>query len=138
MWIHGDVDHEYFYGFPAIGPDGVKVATEQYVTPTTPGTVDRAVSPAESAAMFAEHVSGRLRGVTATATRTAACLYTVTPDAGFIIDTLPDRDRVLFASCCSGHGFKHSAAAGELLARAVMGEGDGSALAPFRITRLAA
>jgi sarcosine oxidase len=31
-------------------------------------------------------------------------------------------DRVVVASPCSGHGFKHSAAIGEVLARMVMGE----------------
>lgn len=40
----------------------------------------------------------------------------MTPDAGFIVDALPDCRGVLVASACSGHGFKHSAALGEMLA----------------------
>ena len=44
------------------------------------------------------------------------CLYTVTPDFGFVIDAHPHCDRVIIASPCSGHGFKHSAAIGEALA----------------------
>jgi sarcosine oxidase len=44
-----------------------------------------------------------------------ACLYTVTPDFGFVIDTHPHCDRIMIASPCSGHGFKHSAAIGEAL-----------------------
>jgi sarcosine oxidase len=138
IWIHGDRDHDYFYGFPSVDGCGLKVATEFYVAPTTPDAVNRDVAPSESAAMFNDHLSGRLVGVTPRTLRTATCLYTVTPDSGFIIDTLPDRDRVHFVSACSGHGFKHSAAVGEMLAREVTGEGDGFSLEPFRMTRFAA
>jgi sarcosine oxidase len=44
-------------------------------------------------------------------------LYTVAPLARFVIDYADENRRVLFASACSGHGFKHSAAVGEALAR---------------------
>jgi sarcosine oxidase len=40
----------------------------------------------------------------------------VTPDFGFVIDWLPRSERVLIASPCSGHGFKHSTTIGEILA----------------------
>ncbi|GAA3810153.1 hypothetical protein [Streptomyces chiangmaiensis] len=62
-------------------------------------------------------------------------MYTVTPDEAFVIDRLPGRERVLIASPCSGHGFKHSAAIGEALAQLVT---DGTAtldLAPFALDR---
>ena len=39
--------------------------------------------------------------------------------ARFIIDRHPDFQRVIIASPCSGHGFKHSAGVGELLAEMV-------------------
>jgi sarcosine oxidase len=52
--------------------------------------------------------------------KAATCLYTVTPDFGFVIDTLPGAQRVIVASPCSGHGFKHSAAIGEALAQRVI------------------
>ncbi len=41
----------------------------------------------------------------------------VTPDAKFVIDYADTDQHVLFASACSGHGFKHSAAVGEALAQ---------------------
>ena len=69
--------------------------------------------------MFRNHVAGRLRGVRPGALRSTACMYTVTPDAGFVVDWLPGDARVLVASACSGHGFKHSAGVGELLAEMV-------------------
>jgi glycine/D-amino acid oxidase-like deaminating enzyme len=48
--------------------------------------------------------------------KTAVCLYTNAPGARFVIDTHPEHEHVIFASPCSGHGFKHSAAIGEALA----------------------
>ncbi len=123
IWIHGAGEHDYFYGFPALpGAATVKLATEQYAGAVNPDAVDRTVHPAEAAAMFADHIAGRLRGVTAGCARSATCLYTVTPDRGFVVDTLPGRPAVLVASACSGHGFKHSAAVGEILAGTAVGE----------------
>ena len=118
IWMHGDHPEEYFYGFPILpGSVMVKVASERYGEPITPDKADRTVTAAESAEVFHRHVRGRLAGVLPECGRAAACLYTVTPDAGFIVDTLPDHPGVLVACACSGHGFKHSAALGETLAR---------------------
>ena len=138
IWMHGTAETDYLYGFPAMpGATGVKVATEQYAGPVDPDAVDRTVTRAESDALFDRHVSGRLRGVTSTVERAAACLYTVTPDRGFIIDSLPGHPGVIAASACSGHGFKHSAAVGELLASRAVGA-DGAEAGPFGLGRFAA
>ena len=69
--------------------------------------------------MFRHHVEGRLRGIRPAALRSAACMYTVTPDSGFLIDWHPGDARVMVVSACSGHGFKHSAALGEAVARGI-------------------
>jgi sarcosine oxidase len=136
IWMHGDQEEDYFYGFP-IAERGIdlKVATETYAREVDPDDVDRTVSANEPAAMYAQHVAGRLRTVTGRATRSAACLYTVTPDAGFIVDTLPDQDRVLVVSACSGHGFKHSAAVGEAIAQVVTSGASVIDLSPFGMGR---
>jgi sarcosine oxidase len=108
-----------FYGFPAIdgAGGGIKMATEQYEQRTTPGTVEREVSAAEAAGMHARCLEGRFADVLPEAVRSVTCLYTSTPDHGFVIDEHPDVPGVLIASPCSGHGFKHSAAVGEALAQ---------------------
>jgi sarcosine oxidase len=107
---------DFVYGFPAIsGPDGgLKLASEEFLTTTPPEQVDRSVSKEESAAIFDNYVGGKLAGVGERCVRSAVCLYTVTPDSNFVIDRLDDR--IILASPCSGHGFKHSAAIGETLA----------------------
>jgi sarcosine oxidase len=63
------------------------------------------------------------------------CLYTVTPDSGFIIDRHPRMERVTVISACSGHGFKHSAGIGEAVARMLTRSGEDASLAPFSLAR---
>jgi sarcosine oxidase len=133
IWMHGAQEGDYFYGFPCLpGQDTLKVATEQHEQGTTADGVERAVAAAESAAFHARNVAPRLVGVGAEAVRAVACLYTATPDSGFIVDEV---DGLVVASPCSGHGFKHSAGLGEALAGKACGVGpalDGFRLARFR------
>ena len=44
------------------------------------------------------------------------CLYTLTPVGHFVIDRHPAHEQVVFASACSGHGFKFASVVGEILA----------------------
>jgi sarcosine oxidase len=46
-----------------------------------------------------------------------ACVYTTAPDNDFTMARVGEERRIVVVSACSGHGFKHSAAIGELLAR---------------------
>ena len=124
------------YGFPAIdGPSGgIKIATAQYEKTTTPDAVDRNVSPAEFAAMH-RLIAPFFAGLTGQCIKAITCLYTQTPDSGFVISPHPDLDRVIIASPCSGHGFKHSAAIGELLAGMATGAPPSIDLSPFSLSR---
>jgi sarcosine oxidase len=110
------------YGFPAIDGvlGGLKIATERYDAATTPETVEREVSDAEMRSIHDQYVAPYVSGLGSRCVKAATCLYTVTPDFGFVIDTLPGADRVIVASPCSGHGFKHSAAIGEALSELVI------------------
>jgi sarcosine oxidase len=137
IWIYGPTQEDAFYGFPETQPGaGVKVAGEQYATVADPDTVARDVSDQESASLYSRHVAGRLRGVSARSVDAKACLYTVTPDAGFIVDRAPGMDRVLVVSACSGHGFKHSAALGEAIAEQVVDGASRIPLDAFALSRL--
>jgi sarcosine oxidase len=125
------------YGFPAIdGPTGgLKVSTEHFGRTTTPDTVDRNVTDGEKSAMYENCVAPYLPAVSGTCLRATTCLYTVTPDFGFVIDAHPEFERVLVVSPCSGHGFKHSAAIGEVLADLIMDGASRFDLGPFRWSR---
>ncbi|MGH1588513.1 N-methyl-L-tryptophan oxidase [Methylobacterium phyllosphaerae] len=138
IWMYGTSDTEYLYGFPPMpGEHAVKVATEQYSTTTTADGVNRVVDASESDAMYRLRVANRLAGATPEVVRAAACVYTVTPDRGFIIDRHPDLDRVLVVSACSGHGFKHSAGIGETVAAELAGDAGRIDLRPFALGRFA-
>lgn len=137
IWMHGARPEDYFYGFPALpGTAECKAATEQYGSACDPDTVDRTVAPGEAQAMHAEHIAGRLRGAAAAPARSAACLYTVTPDSGFVIARHPAEDRIIVVSACSGHGFKHSAGIGEAVAQLACDGRSTVDLAPFALDRL--
>lgn len=138
IWAHGDTAEESFYGFPVPpGTTGVKVAREQYTAVTAdPEQLQREIGADEGIAMARRHIAGRLAGLGEVPLRSAVCPYTNTVDGDFLVSPLPDNDRVLLVSACSGHGFKHSAGMGEAVAAAVA---DGSeALAGFSAGRLAA
>jgi sarcosine oxidase len=124
-----------FYGFPDVG-DGFKVAVHHHGEATTPDAVDRRLRPDDEEAIrelvrrFFPAGDGELREF-------AVCLYTNTPDEHFVIDRLPDDERVLVASPCSGHGFKFAPAVGEILADLATGESPRFDLAPFALRRFA-
>jgi sarcosine oxidase len=132
IWNRGPGPDLQFYGFPPLpGSRELKCAGEQYGAITEPDRMDRSVVPAEQAAMFEEHVKGRLVGASPTALRSAACCYTVAPGSDFIVEQHPDSAAILLVSACSGHGFKHSAALGEALVQSALSIRPTIDLAPF-------
>ncbi|NED98497.1 N-methyl-L-tryptophan oxidase [Phytoactinopolyspora alkaliphila] len=138
IWQFGPGEEDVCYGFPAIdGPGGgVKVGTEHYGSPVTPDTVRREVLPSEVEQTYHRCVAGRLPALRAAAVRSVSCLYTVTPDFGFVVDRHPLHHGVIVASPCSGHGFKHSAAVGESIAQLVTTGTSTLDLSPFALGRL--
>ena len=125
------------YGLPALdGPrGGIKIGTEQYDATTTADAVRRKVTSAEVRAIYEDYVVPYIAGVGSRCVKAVTCLYTVTPDFGFVLDRHPRHERVLLASPCSGHGFKHSPAIGEALAEMATGGTPGIDLAPFALKR---
>jgi sarcosine oxidase len=120
IWIFAKGGEFGFYGFPTLDGKTIKIATEQFTVTTNPDHVQRAVSMEEEQSMYKDYVHGRLPGISDRCDTSASCLYTTTPDSNFVIDAHPDNDRIMIASPCSGHGFKHSAAIGEALAEQVI------------------
>lgn len=137
IWQFGTGEEDVFYGFPALnGPSGgVKIGTEKYRNVTTAAEASRDVSTAESNNEYTRCVRGRLPGLGPQAVRSGACLYTVTPDFGFVLDRHPEHANVVVASACSGHGFKHSPAVGETIAQLATGEPAAIDVTPFSLSR---
>ena len=120
IWVFQKGGHIGFYGFPSLDGKTIKLATEQYASITSPDKMDRAISAAEKKSTYQDYVHGRFPGVSKRCEAAVSCLYTTTPDANFVIDFHPDNDRVIIASPCSGHGFKHSAAIGEVISQLIL------------------
>ena len=116
LWLHGNGAEDLFYGFPQAGSaQEIKVATEQSSLEEATADHPAPAARAASEALIARHLSGRL-SVSLSPLRAAGCRYAVTPDGHFIIDRLPEAGRVIAVSACSGHGFKHAPAIGEMVA----------------------
>jgi sarcosine oxidase len=129
---------EGIYGFPAIdgASGGVKVAPAAYGDRMpTADAPRRPVTAAEVAATHRDLVAPCFPGLGPTCLRTATCLYTVTPDSGFVIDRHAAMPQVVLVSPCSGHGFKHSAAIGEAVAELVTEGRSRLDLTPFGLAR---
>lgn len=139
IWMFGDAQEDYMYGFPASDDATVafKVASEQYDVTTSPENVERTVSDAEIESMFRRRVRDRIPLATGRCLKARACMYTVTPDRGFVVDRLESAPQVVVASACSGHGFKHSAGVGEAVAQLVSQSETGIDLTPFSLQRYA-
>jgi sarcosine oxidase len=138
-FIWGLSDGNAFYGLPAIdGSREIKVASEELDNPTSADEASLDVDPDEPRSLHDSLIRTRFPGVSSRCVRAARCLYTVTPDANFIIDDHPDLPGVLLVSPCSGHGFKHSAGLGEAIAQRVTTGTSDADLSPFRLDRFGA
>jgi sarcosine oxidase len=139
IWIAGNRPRDMMYGFPAVdGPlGGLKISAEQYDATVDPDAVPRTVSDAEISAMYTEYIAPHFPGVSGQCLRSSTCLYTVTPDAKFIVDKFRGYENIVYASACSGHGFKHSAALGEALALQASGQSSRIDLSGFSAQRFA-
>jgi sarcosine oxidase len=125
------------YGVPAIdgSAGGVKIATELFDRALSPDAVVAAVTDEETRLMYEAYVAPYFSGVSSRCVKARTCFYTVTPDFAFVIDVHPDSARVILASPCSGHGFKHSPAVGEALCEMVIDGAAGLDLGAFSLAR---
>ncbi len=124
IWSQGPGADDNVYGFPippGAATKAVKLGAETWETIAKPE--ERGACIVDAARVHEDRVAGRLAGLTSRVIRSAVCVYTTTPDHDFLVGAWPGRPRTLIASACSGHGFKHSAALGERLALAAMGDG---------------
>jgi sarcosine oxidase len=135
IWIFDKGGDFAFYGFPTLDGVTLKIAGEQYSESTLAQSVERTISKEENNLAYSSYVRNRFYGLTAVCDRAATCLYTTTPDSHFVIDFYPGNARIVIASPCSGHGFKHSAAIGEVVCELVTLGKSKIAIDGFRIDR---
>jgi sarcosine oxidase len=123
-----ETDDGSYYGFPYLDDQGFKVARHGTGDVTDPDHLQREARAGEDervrrfVARYIPDGVGPLR-------ETKICMYTRTPDEHFIVDRHPSYPRVVFASACSGHGFKFASVMGEILADLAL---DGSTSLPIQ------
>jgi sarcosine oxidase len=119
IWIRQIDEHTSIYGFPAVDGNagGVKVAFHERPKQEacTAETIDRTIRESDEISLRAvlRDFLPTLDGPLAKAT---TCLYTMTPDAHFVISAHPRYAQVQVACGFSGHGFKFCSVVGEILA----------------------
>ena len=111
VWIW--MDDPCFYGFPTFGEAGPKAAQDAGGKPVTADTRDFEPEP-DNLRGVEEFLSRYIPGALGPIIYTKTCLYTLTPDRDFVIDTVPGHDNVVVA-IGAGHAFKFASQIGRLL-----------------------
>ena len=105
-----------FYGFPVVGPEGVKCAEHSGGAVIADPLQLRRDVDATDLARVTGFVTACLPQVTTTLNDHAPCIYTMSPDEHFMVDVHPRYPQVSFVAGLSGHGFKFAPVLGEALA----------------------
>jgi sarcosine oxidase len=124
---------EMFYGIPAIGDWGIKVAQHtggQFVQ--DPNALDRSLRPEDETPVL-EFLSRTFPDLAPRRTHFSVCMYTMSPDEHFILDHHPDHENVVLGCGFSGHGFKFASVVGEILCQLAL---DGKTRHPIDFLRL--
>lgn len=131
VWIW--MDDPCYYGFPVFGEAGPKVGQDAggEETGANTRTFERDESAFDRVVRFMER---RLPSALGPVIYTRTCLYTLTPDRDFVIDTLPER-RDVSVAIGGGHGFKFASVIGRILADLAAEGRTEHDLSPFRIDR---
>ena len=111
-----DVGEGYCYGSPIHRVPGFKIGDR----PAERRTVDPETMPRETTAAdearLRRLVESHFPAGAGPVTRRSACVLTMTPDEGFLVDRHPEHPNVLYTGGFSGSGFHTASAVGELLA----------------------
>lgn len=107
---------DYHYGLPAAGIDGVKISNKELNDPVTPETANRTVDLdqiEQCRAVCRKFIPDLADGAIV---QSKVCLYDMTANSDFVIDTDPDNHDIVYGFGFSGHGFKFAPLIGKLLA----------------------
>jgi sarcosine oxidase len=131
VWIDANT---YYYGFPCDGViEGIKCASH---------TLGDWMDLSEPRPAFEHHLQQvvdyarhRFPDLSDGITQASACLYTLTPDENFIVDSAPKLKTVHLVSGCSGHGFKWTVLLGAIAAQMATRQPITYDLSPWELAR---
>lgn len=119
--VWADFGERVWYGMPGNEFRGFKIADDTRGGAFDPTAGER--RPSESGLRAArDYVEYRFPGLKGAPLLDArVCQYEESPDADFIVDRHPEAENLWLVGGGSGHGYKHGAALGELVADNVLG-----------------
>ena len=120
-WI-AEADGGHAYGLPQVEVPGIKAGMHSGGDIVDPETVDREVHVDDIEAEIGPFLRKYMNGISGELTRSAVCMYTMTPDEDFIIDRHPEHTNVALGAGFSGHGFKFAPVIGQHLAELILDE----------------
>lgn len=110
-----ETGYGFYYGFPPLDEDGVKLAEHQGGQAVAcPEEMDRDLCSDDERPLL-RFLSEFMPTLEPSLKRASACLYSMTADGNFIVDRHPEHANVVFAAGLSGHGFKFASVMGEIL-----------------------
>lgn len=101
------------YGFPDFG-DGVKAAFHGFGDLTDANDINREINFSRDVEPIAIAMEQWMPGATQAFRTAKPCMYTLTPDANFVVDHHPDHANLILCGGFSGHGFKFAPVIGEI------------------------
>jgi sarcosine oxidase len=124
-------------GFPTLGHSCPKLMLDRIGPHMAPGDPDKAIEK-DQAERVRDYAMGILPGLTGEIVEAVSCRYTMTPDEDFVIDRHPEHGQILFASPCSGHGFKFGPVLGQILADLTLDGATAHDVSHYRMARFTA
>jgi sarcosine oxidase len=125
---------DWVYGIPSVFDSGLKVALHTGQRVQHVSEIDYTPKD-ETITHIRRFIRQYLPEADAPLKSTRICLYTMTPDEHFIVDTHPAHRQVVIASPCSGHGFKFSTLIGKMLADLALSGSTPYDTSLFRVSR---
>lgn len=110
------------YGFPDFG-EGVKAAFHGFGELTDPEHLERSVDLHWDIEPLIAAMEDWMPGAAGTLLEAKPCMYSLTPDANFVIDRHPENANVVLCGGFSGHGFKFAPVIGEIAADLLFDDG---------------
>ncbi|XP_022096174.1 uncharacterized protein LOC110982213 [Acanthaster planci] len=136
IWIYHGTGSD-LYGMPIHGNSGVKIGLDaggKTVTPTTRTFIPNQTSVKDCIDFSREHIPRSVGPILHVKT----CLYTMTPDRHFVIDTCHRTDHADVVLCCgAGHAYKFASVLGRVLSELAIDGRTKYDIAAFNLGRAA-
>jgi glycine/D-amino acid oxidase-like deaminating enzyme len=122
VWIDWDPDEDFYYGIPASGHRGFKVANDLRGEEIDPDQLHRVPSE-EGISKARQFLTRRFPALASMpVVESRVCQYENSSDGNLIFDRHPSRADLWLLGGGSGHGYKHGPALGELVADTLIGK----------------